>query len=107
MEVEGMPLSTYLDKQHFLQITLSLVKIRQAKNVSRAELARRMDVPVQRIHDFDERKTPWRSVGLAFMMLYARCLDVRISVGIEEVPRPESTGEPNEWSPEAQGGQPL
>lgn len=75
-------LNDMLDHAHVTYLQITLAKVRYTLGVTRAQLAERMHVPVQRIHDFDERRVPWQSVTLSFAMKYARALGVHLSMGV-------------------------
>lgn len=76
----------FLDEQAAMYAMLTLTKARVRQNLSRTEVARRMGVDIQRIHDFDERKTPWRSVSYSFIRKYARAVGLEAHIGYTEAP---------------------
>lgn len=75
-----------LDRQQITYLMVTLTKLRQQRGISRNELARRTKVPVQTIHDFDDRKLPWQVIPLSFIMLYARHVGVSLVYALASLP---------------------
>lgn len=76
-----------LDRQSVLYVMTTLTKARIERGLKRQEVADRMGVHVGRVHDFDERRTPWQSIALMFFIHYAHA--VGISLGIVFADKPE------------------
>lgn len=63
------------------QVMLALTKLRYTQRISREQVAERMGVPIQRIHDFDERRVPWSTITVSFLQRYARAVGASLALG--------------------------